>query len=94
MIGVIVNIVRKKNSKGEFYKRVIFKLSDGKYVKTDIVSKYHNAKRWKPLLKIGKVIDGLRLISSEKVDADSLPVDYDIWRPKSVEEMAKAGMFG
>jgi hypothetical protein len=91
MIGEIVKIIPMKSPRYA-YKRLIFKMNDGSFAKTDIVKGFRNEKRWKPFLHIGSIIDNLRMISPDKVDADSLPYKYR--PPMTDEEMFRMGVFG
>ena len=78
MQAEIIKIDKPVNSasvKGKKYIRVYFKiLETGKFAKTDLVMGFRNFKRWKPYLKVGNVLDNLRLKDEKTIDADSFPI--------------------
>lgn len=80
MIGIITRIDQPKESRNpmQVFYRVYFKLIDEHrktiWAKTDLVISFRNFSRWKPLLKVGNLLDGLKLRSAETVDADSYPI--------------------
>ena len=53
--------------------RIDLKLADGSFAQTDLVKSYRNYARWRPIIKsgVGIWIDGISLISPNKVNADS-----------------------
>ena len=53
---------------------IFFKTEDGKWLKTNLVKSYRNFKQWKPLLRVGNILEGLVLIDKETVDADWIPI--------------------
>lgn len=77
MKGEITRIDITKQSHTGDYKRVYFKLEDGKFAKTDLVSSFRNYQRWAPLLKVGNVLGNLQLkpggVKVLTVNADSYP---------------------
>lgn len=52
---------------------VFFKADDGKSYRTWLDPLNGNFKRWKDLLKVGKVLDGLVVKYKNLIDADSFP---------------------
>lgn len=80
MIGQITKIDQMKASRNskEAFVRVYFKLQiESKnfiWAKTDLVPTFRNYKKWKPLLKVGNILDGLILRGKETIDADSNPI--------------------
>ena len=79
MIGIITRIDESKVSRNRdvAFTRLSFSMfqKDGKrtYAKTDLVQTFRNFKRWKPLLTVGNVLDGLKMKGENTVDADSFP---------------------
>lgn len=79
MIGQIYKIDPLKIGKNkEAFHRVYFNMKgalDGHkfWAKTDIVLSYRNYAKWKPLLKVGNIITGLRMRRPDEVNADSNP---------------------
>lgn len=76
MKGEITRIdVTKKSHTGDF-KRIYFKLEDGRFAKTDLVSSFRNYPRWSNILKVGNVLGNLQIKEGGKVvtvNADSYP---------------------
>ena len=68
MRATITKIIDKQR-----YERLHFKGEDGKHYMTDLVSTFRNYSRWKPLIKVDNVLDGLKLMGKNKIDADSFP---------------------
>lgn len=79
MRGKITKIDTLKSSRnaGQAFLRVYFKVKRGVgdfiWAKTDIVPSFRNYARWKPLLEVGNILDGLILKADNTVDADSRP---------------------
>lgn len=76
MRGTVIKIHPIKYSRTEgAFTRIEFKLEDGSWAKTDIVSKYRNYSRWQPIIKAGAetALDGLMLRKQGEVDGDSYP---------------------
>lgn len=79
MIGLITKIDQPKESRNpmQVFYRVYFRMLDEHrkvfWAKTDLVTSFRNFSRWKPYLKIGFLLNGLRLKGKETVDADSYP---------------------
>lgn len=48
-----------------------FKGSDGKIYKTYVYPKMRNYKKWKPIMREGVTLIGLRIIRGKLIDADS-----------------------
>lgn len=76
MKAIITKIDPLKESRHEAaYIRVYFRGEQGGWYQTDIVPKYRNYARWKPILTsgVGTKLDGLNLRSNSisKIDADS-----------------------
>lgn len=81
--GTITKIHTLKKGKQHntgFY-RVEFDIA-GKWAKTDLCPAYKNFERWKPFLKVGTILAGLRMGDATEVDGDSVPV------PATSAEMA------
>ena len=55
------------------FRRVYFKLENGDWATTDLCPSYRNFARWREYLYSGIALDGLRLKSRRRVDADSFP---------------------
>ena len=74
MTGEIIKILPlTKSVNGNSYIRVEFKLSNGKWAKTDICPDYRNYQRWKNIIKVGNNLDNLILKNNDTIDADSFP---------------------
>ena len=60
------------------FTRIDLKLADGSFAQTDLVKSYRNYARWRPIIKagVGTWIDGVLLISPNKVNADSKVMIY------------------
>lgn len=87
MTGEIIKIEEKKSKNGGKYYFILFRLEDGKTALTYLVPKHRNFKRWKPYLKVGTILENLRL-KNGIVDGDSFI------RPYKEEILAKLGVFG
>ena len=82
MVGKIIKIEDMKSTinPGQRFKRVFFKVADPsnfanfQWAKTDLVSSYRNYARWKDLLEVGNIINGISLKDPRTVDADCFPV--------------------
>jgi len=79
-----------QNGDVKFY-RVKMRLEDGTFAMTDIVPKFKNYAWWKNIIKHGKGywIEGVKLRSVGKVDADSM---VKICRPP-LDPLAQALLF-
>ena len=75
MKGTITKIDQPKESRNKdvVFRRVYFKMEDGSWTKTDLCSSYRNWERWKNLLTVGILLEGLTLKDNVTVDADSFP---------------------
>jgi len=74
MRGTISKIHPLKYSRnGGAFVRIEFKLNDGQWAKTDIVTGFRNYERWKNILTVGIDLEGLDLKSKNEVNADSYP---------------------
>lgn len=93
--GEIIKIDELKGSRnrGEAFKRVYFKLEDGKWVKMDLVPTFRNYKRWEDKLKVGIRLTCLRLKDDLTVDADSWPKVYKT-KEEELKELCQDGVFG
>lgn len=77
MKGTLVRILPLTLSRSEgAYYRLEFKLENGEWAATDIVTKYRNYSRWAPIIKlgVGTTLENLELKASNKVDGDSYPI--------------------
>lgn len=91
-----IDVLKHSISGSVSYTRVYFELymlEGKKFAKTDLVPTFRNYKRWKDYLKIGTVLEGLRIKTDGKVftvDADSYPTLVS-WgeEPKIVPEQSK-----
>jgi len=68
-----IDHIKKSRNPNEAFVRVYFKLENEGWAKTDLVPTFRNYAKWKPLLKIGNYLSGLKMKDSETVDADSFP---------------------
>lgn len=76
--------ILKKGVAGN-YMRVYFKLDNGGFAKTDLVTTFRNFPRWKPLLEIGNIITDFKFRNGGKIttiDADSYPKIYKQHEPQ------------
>ncbi len=74
MKGVIKKIHPIKRSRnGNSFIRVEFKMEDSSWAKTDLCPDFINYQRWKPLLKVGNDLDGLKFKGKMEINADSFP---------------------
>lgn len=87
MIGEIIRIEEKQSKNGGKYYLVLFRLEDGKTSLTYLVPEHRNFKRWRPYLKVGTILENLRL-KNGIVDGDSFI------RPPKEEILARLGVFG
>jgi hypothetical protein len=104
MIAEIIKILDTKESRnGNTYLRVEFKgVGNGKWYKTDLCSDYRNWHRWEKYLKVGNILDNLRLKDSDTIDADSYPFIHNVRVEEKTEEekvedlkkLAEQGIFG
>ena len=67
--------INASRAEGAFI-RIEFQLEDGSWAKTDVVTRYRNYARWKPIIEKGKgtTLGGLTLRRNGEVDADSFPI--------------------
>ena len=75
MTGEIIKILffKKSRNEGEIYKRIEFKLENGKWAKTDLVLGFRNYWRWKRVAKLGNIVRNLKMKDEMTIDADSYP---------------------
>lgn len=80
MLGKITKIDQRKMASDQrsIYIRVYFRMRypDRKeyfWAKTDLVTTFGNYGRWRDLLKIGNILDNLKMKNKTTVDADSFP---------------------
>jgi hypothetical protein len=77
MVGEIIEIQhRRKSINGNKFIVVIIRCEDGRARMTHICPDYRNYARWKPLLKVGKILEGLVLKDSGTINADSFAREY------------------
>jgi hypothetical protein len=69
----ILPVAKGKTHAADYY-RVTFRLEDGSWAKTDLCPTFRNYARWKPLLRVGQGLDGLKLRRPGEIDGDSRPV--------------------
>jgi hypothetical protein len=77
MRGTIIDIHPLKMSRTEHaFIRIEFMMEDGKWAKTDVVTRYRNYNRWKPIIQKGRTtaLGNLKFRREGEVDADSYPV--------------------
>jgi hypothetical protein len=73
MTGTIEYIGPETPSRFEgSYQLVTIKLQNGRRVSTYLCPHHRNFARWKPFLRVGVTLDGLRLTPKGLVDADSM----------------------
>ncbi len=86
---MIIDVMKSSRNKGEFYKRIYFKLKvkEGEFIfaKTDVVPSFRNYKNWKGIMEVDNVLDGLILKADKTVDADSRPKWVGRYEPKKQE---------
>ena len=79
-----IDPLKESRNKGNSYRRVYFQVKDfeidrekavvktvTKWAKTDLVPKFRNYKKWVPVLKVGNILEGIRMKGESTVDADS-----------------------
>ena len=66
---------------GNTFIRVEFQMENSTWAKTDICPDYRNYERWKNYLKVGAVLENLKLKRAGEIDADSFVEPY---RPKRI----------
>jgi hypothetical protein len=97
MIGEIVRIdpLKRANKKkgAKSFRRVYFKMSDGSWKKTDLIPGFKNYNRWKPFLKVGIKLIGLKEKDRVTIDADSLVREH-MTEDEELEMLTKLGVFG
>ena len=72
-----IDVTKQSRNRDVSYARVYFKLENGKFAKTDLVSSYRNYSRWRSFLKVGVELGNLVLKETNgvtTVDADSSPI--------------------
>ena len=75
MKGQILKIDQHESHiEGDFFYYVFFKCEDGKSRRSCLSPAFGNFKRWRDLLKVGIVLDGLS-VRKNFVNADSFPVE-------------------
>jgi hypothetical protein len=77
MKGTVIEVHPLKMSRTEHaFIRIEFMFEDGKWAKTDIVTKYRNYNRWKPIIDrgVGTALANLTLRKNGEVNGDSYPV--------------------
>ena len=76
MKGTIIKIhpINASRSEGA-YIRIELQLEDGSWAKTDVVTRYRNYARWRPIIGKGKgtTLGNLVLRKTGEIDADSFP---------------------
>jgi hypothetical protein len=87
MNAIVTKIDQLKMSRNgdAVFRRIYFRLEDGSWAVTDVVSSFRNFKYWRPVIEagVGSSIGGVELLAQGKVNADSKV--YVIKAPTKVE---------
>jgi hypothetical protein len=71
MQATLVKLEKKPSRYGGYFYYAFFKNKDGKSYYTCLYPKMRNFKKWKPLMKEGITLKGLRIKKDRLLDADS-----------------------